>query len=328
MLSNKAALAAIGVVALVGASAAGTFLASRHAEPAPAPRPNGEPPGVEATEAVVDERSPRRATAGRRSRAGRSPRRPAPAAGRPSGGPRDPRRAGALASEPRRRRRRALALNRSRRPRRRQPRPSTIRSAWPAGRQTPEPAETVPVTDVPIARDDRRPVDRPRRCRRRRNSRTSPCPPTRSSACSWSRACRATRRGRGSRRGARHARRARQRPRGHPGRLARPRLGQRRRTRRQDAGARAPRRAVPHRDPRRWHGVAAADRDGVARGRVARQRERGQGRRRRDRRRDPRRDPRRRQGRGDWRRRRRRRRDRGRDGRRTPSPRRFRPARR
>ena len=34
MLSNKAALAAIGAVALLGASATGAFLASRRAEPA------------------------------------------------------------------------------------------------------------------------------------------------------------------------------------------------------------------------------------------------------------------------------------------------------
>ncbi len=61
MLSNKAALAAIGAVALVGASATGAFLASRRADPAAVATASSisadavPTSGVEATEAVVED---------------------------------------------------------------------------------------------------------------------------------------------------------------------------------------------------------------------------------------------------------------------------------
>lgn len=60
MLTNKAAIAAIGVVALAGAAATGVFVASRQAEPQAvvtmAEAPADAPPssGVDATEGVVD----------------------------------------------------------------------------------------------------------------------------------------------------------------------------------------------------------------------------------------------------------------------------------
>jgi type IV secretory pathway VirB10-like protein len=60
MLSNKAAFAALGVVALVGAAGAGAFIASRRAPQVVVPVSDLAPSasaaaGVEATEAVVDE---------------------------------------------------------------------------------------------------------------------------------------------------------------------------------------------------------------------------------------------------------------------------------
>jgi len=58
MLSNKVALAAIGAVALVGASATGVYIASNRAEPAlvaSSVSSDETSPGVEATEAVVED---------------------------------------------------------------------------------------------------------------------------------------------------------------------------------------------------------------------------------------------------------------------------------
>ena len=196
MLSNKAALAAIGVVALVGASAAGAFLASvdepapmtagpkRHSRASRPPRPSS-----------TIRRPRRRSTPA--AAAGAAPRlRPAPAPAKPAAAARDPeppRRPRAPASE-----RDSAGLARSQAqsqqaPASPAPRPVDHRNAWSAGPPTTErPVETVPVTDVPVAREDRRPAGRRAARRRCRNSRKSLSPPTRSSDCSSSRACRAT----------------------------------------------------------------------------------------------------------------------------------------
>ena len=153
MLSNKAAVAAIGVVALVGASAAGAFLASRQTEPtAPITQ------GAEATEAVIEEQRPAPVPPALAA-AAEPVRTPTPAAKpvvRPSTQP--PRR-----TEPSRPAETAQA------PRDR-PQPSTA-PAPPAQRPAesqervvsrppaPEPVETVRVTDLPVTRDDHRPVE-------------------------------------------------------------------------------------------------------------------------------------------------------------------------
>jgi type IV secretory pathway VirB10-like protein len=162
MLSNKAALAAIGAVALVGASATGAFLASRRAEPAAvATGSTGSPdatasPGVEATEGVVEEVTPPPATPAA------APVRPAsPAPVKPESRPisQAPRRAEARPSVP------ASQAARDRQPTAAQS-PSEVRPVESqdrvASRPTPtqeRPVETVPVTDMPITREERRPVD-------------------------------------------------------------------------------------------------------------------------------------------------------------------------
>ena len=154
MLSNKAALAAIGVVALLGASAAGTFLATRHADPAAPPAQ-----GAEATEAVVDEQpvppaavaaaEPVRTPTLNPSPAARPAVRPVPEAPRRG----EPSRPAATAQAPRTRPQSQQA-----------PAPAAPRAVDNQERvasrpPTPEPVETVPVTDVPVARDERRPAE-------------------------------------------------------------------------------------------------------------------------------------------------------------------------
>ena len=167
MLSNKAALVAIGAVALVGASATGAFLASRQrragcssATGSTASLDAAATPGVEATEGVVEDAvTP---PPHRRPRPCGPP--PGPCAGEAGQPPHltDPATRGGIATE------RAGSAGRARP----QPAagragasgsrgPSTVRSAWPAGprRPTERPVEPVPVTDMPITREERRPVD-------------------------------------------------------------------------------------------------------------------------------------------------------------------------
>ena len=58
MLSNKAAVAALGLVAMAGAAGTGAFIASQRAQPpaivAEAPAPALAQEGVESTEATID----------------------------------------------------------------------------------------------------------------------------------------------------------------------------------------------------------------------------------------------------------------------------------
>ena len=341
MLSNKAALAAIGVVALVGASATGAFLASRRAEPAAAvsiestasptrrPRQVSKPP-----RRVVEDGRLRQPPHRPQRPCGRAA--PAPAPAKPASRPdlQTPRRTEAsrpsvpAAQAARDRSQPAAAAGASGSATRR-----TVRTAWLAA---PVPTQERPVETVPRDRRARHAggastigpgsVDtadaaaiRGRHGTGRRGHRT----------CSWSRACRAT--PRASRIVSKRASRATCVPNGRVAIPAGSRvLGS---VSVVERGGKMRERA---RLGVRFHTViladgtevASADRNGAARGRVAWQRERGQGRRRRNRRRHPRRDSRRRQGRGHRRGRRRRRRHRGRDGRRAPSPHRFRPARR
>ncbi len=164
MLSNKAALAAIGVVALVGASATGAFLASRGTEPAPmtAVSETASSSGVEATEAIVEDPAvPSTGTPAASTPAAAPARATKPAPAKPAAGPvtPTPRRAESpRASE-------TASASRDRRP---SPTPASPEPR-PVGPQeqvasrpaptTERPVETVPVTDVPVAREDRRPVD-------------------------------------------------------------------------------------------------------------------------------------------------------------------------
>lgn len=160
MLSNKAALAAIGVVALVGASATGAFLASRGTGPAMTNPSTVSPttdsvPGVEATEALVEDPlapSPGAATVPAA----------APAPARPVARPQSqtPRRVEST--------RPAEAASTSRARARQAPAPASPEPRRVPAQEhvanrpapTPErPVETVPVTDVPAVREDRRPVD-------------------------------------------------------------------------------------------------------------------------------------------------------------------------
>ncbi len=149
MLSNKAALAAIGVVAFAGAAATGAFLASRRPEPAAvatvssASTDAATTPGVEATEAVVDDKVTPSATPAVRPvtqtpRRAESPRPSAP----PVPAARDRNHPSAASA-----------------PSNTQPVESHDRVASRPAPTQERPVETVPVTDVPIAREERRPVD-------------------------------------------------------------------------------------------------------------------------------------------------------------------------
>ena len=165
MLSNKAALAAIGVVALVGASATGAFLASRRTEPAPmtAVSETASASGVEATEAIVeDPAAPSTGNPAVRTPAAASVRATTPAPAKPAAGPVTP--------TPRRtespRTTEAAPASRVRTPSPPTPASPEPRPVGPqeqvASRPAPtteRPVETVPVTDVPVAREDRRPMD-------------------------------------------------------------------------------------------------------------------------------------------------------------------------
>jgi hypothetical protein len=151
MLSNKAALAAIGVVALVGASAAGTFLASRHADQA-APTVQG----AEATEAVIEEPPAAPAVVAAAEPVGTPT--PVPASRPP---------VKAVPETPRRRevsRPAETAQAPRARPQSQQapappaPRPVDTQERVASRPPTQEPVETVPVTDVPVAREDHRPA--------------------------------------------------------------------------------------------------------------------------------------------------------------------------
>ena len=164
MLSNKAALAAIGVVAFAGAAATGAFLASRRPEPAAvatvssASTDAATTPGVEATEAVVDDTTP---AASISATASGSAATPVPA--RPAGRSvtQTPRRA-----EPQRSKVPPAQVSHDRNQPTAASTPSETRPIESRDRVasrpavTPErPVETVPVTDMPIAREERRPVD-------------------------------------------------------------------------------------------------------------------------------------------------------------------------
>jgi len=174
MLSNKAALAVIGVVALTGAGAAGAFLASHRGEPAAmaavsSASPETTPsPGVEGTEAVIDDKETV------------PPSTPAPTGAAVAETPAPKPVATAAPAKPAVRpaaqnTRRAESPRPSVTPapasRDRNPAPATAapQPTRPvegqdrvANRPTPtqdRPVDTVPVTDVPIVREERRRVD-------------------------------------------------------------------------------------------------------------------------------------------------------------------------
>ncbi len=166
MLSNKAAVAAIGVVALAGAAATGVFLASRQAEPQAVATVAGAPSdalassAVDATEGVVDDGGTSVASTAATSPAA-VPAAPAvPPAIRPA--PvrpvvQTPRRVesprATVASAPARERSQPAAVAA-------EPRQSDAqdRTARPAPSME-RPVENVPVTELPAAREERRPAD-------------------------------------------------------------------------------------------------------------------------------------------------------------------------
>jgi Bacterial conjugation TrbI-like protein len=142
MLSNKAAVAAIGVVALVGASAAGAYLASRHTEPSAQITQ-----GTEATEAVIEDQP----TASAPPPAVEPVRVATPTPAKPVVRPASQTPRGA-ASERQTRQVETVPAPQA-------PRPVDTQDRVVSQPPTPEPVETVPVTDVPVARDDRRPTE-------------------------------------------------------------------------------------------------------------------------------------------------------------------------
>jgi len=174
MLSNKVALAVIGAVALTGAAAAGAFLASYRAEPAavvevPSATPEAVPAaGVEATEAVVDDTktappSTPAASSVPVAEAAAARRAPVAAPAKPAARPatETPRRAESarpnVTPAP-------VARDRNQTPA--TPAPQPTRPADGPDRVATRPAPTqdrpldpVPVTDVPVARDERRRAD-------------------------------------------------------------------------------------------------------------------------------------------------------------------------
>lgn len=165
MLSNKAAVAAIGVVALAGAVATGVFVASRQAEPqavvtmAEAPSDAPASTGVDATEGVIEDTD-----------TGAVPTRepapvPAPAAVNPVVRPKPvaqtPRRAeparAPVASAPARDRSQPAAVKAPTEPRHAE---AQDRVSRPAPSQD-RPMEAAPASDLPITRDERRQVEPP-----------------------------------------------------------------------------------------------------------------------------------------------------------------------
>jgi len=170
MLSNKAALAVIGAVALTGAAAAGAFLASHRGEPAAfaalsSASPETAPaPGVEATEAVVDDKVTAPPSTPATPSVPVAPK-PAPVAApvKPATRPatQTPRRAESA--------RPSVTPTPASRDRNQAPATQAPQATRPAegpdrvaNRPTPtqdRPVDPVPVTDVPIAREERRRVD-------------------------------------------------------------------------------------------------------------------------------------------------------------------------
>ena len=165
MLSNKAALAAIGVVAFAGAAATGAFLASRRPAPAAVTAGASVSPdagtahGVDATEAVIDDKGTPPASTPAAAPVPAATPAPAKPASRPV--QQTPRRA-----EPQRSNVPPAQVSHDRNQPTAASTPSEARpiesrdrvASRPAA--TPErPVETVPVTDMPIAREERRPVD-------------------------------------------------------------------------------------------------------------------------------------------------------------------------
>ena len=154
MLSNKAAVAAIGVVALAGAAATGVFLASRGPESPAGVAVSTEsaagaaPAGVDATEAVIEETS-----------APATPPAPvaAPVQSKPAPVAQTPRRAESprpAAPAPQVRER-----NQPVAPPATEPRPAD-RAERGVSRPAPaqeQPVDPTPITDLPVARDERRP---------------------------------------------------------------------------------------------------------------------------------------------------------------------------
>lgn len=174
MLSNKAALAVIGVVALTGAGAAGAFLASDRGEPAAmaavsSASPETEPsPGVEGTEAVIDDKEivpPSTPAATSAAVAERPAPKPVASAAPPKPAVR-PAAQNTRRAESARPNVTPAPASRDRNQAPSSPAPQPTRPAdgqdRVANRPTPtqdRPVDPVPVTDVPIAREDRRRVD-------------------------------------------------------------------------------------------------------------------------------------------------------------------------
>ena len=174
MLSNKAALAVLGVVAFTGAGAAGAFLASHRGEPAATAAISSASPetassaDVEGTEAVIDDTE----TAPPSTPATTSAAVAEKAAPKPAATPAPPKPA---VRPPAQNTRRAESVRPTVTPvpasRERNQAPATVapEATRPVGgqervdnRPTPtqdRPVDPVPVTDVPIAREERRRVD-------------------------------------------------------------------------------------------------------------------------------------------------------------------------